>query len=90
MKNAFNSVRHSLIIGKLRDRGVSRYLVNFVSSYLTDRSVEIEKGEARKTNAGVPQGSVLGPMLWNVLYDGVLGLGVTENATCVGFADNRH
>ena len=37
---------------------------------------------------GVPQGSVLGPLLWNIMYDGVLRLRVPDGVKIVGFADD--
>ncbi|CAB0042828.1 unnamed protein product [Trichogramma brassicae] len=36
----------------------------------------------------VPQGSVLGPILWNAMYDAVLRLNFTGNVRIVGFADD--
>lgn len=32
--------------------------------------------------------SVLGPTLWNILYDEVLGFELTEEITCLTFADD--
>lgn len=38
--------------------------------------------------AGVPQGSVLGPTLWNVAYDGVLRLNLPAGAETIAYADD--
>lgn len=38
--------------------------------------------------SGVPQGSVLGPTLWNVIYDGLLRIELHEQTTIIGFADD--
>lgn len=42
----------------------------------------------KKINSGVPQGSVIGPTLWNVLYDDLLETEMPSGVTIVGFADD--
>ena len=36
----------------------------------------------------MPQGSVLGPLLWSIMYNEVLILNIPEEANIIGFADN--
>lgn len=86
--NAFNTASHSIIIRELTRRGISRYLIELISNYFTNRRIQIEAKEIMKTGAGVPQGSVLGPLLWNVLYDGVLRLDLGMDVATVAYADD--
>ncbi|KAH8335257.1 hypothetical protein KR067_005326, partial [Drosophila pandora] len=39
-------------------------------------------------SVGMPQGSGLGPLLWNVMYDGVLQIPMAEGTSIVAFADD--
>lgn len=88
VKNAFNTATWSKIIGQMRSRGISPYLVNVVESYFSNRVIRVNKSKTIEVTAGVPQGSVLGPLLWNVLYDQVLTMPLTEGATSVAYADD--
>lgn len=67
---------------------MSKYLVNFISSYLSNTKIWIRKDELVEIGAGVPQASVLGPILWSVLYDRIIDLDLTEDAVTVGFVDD--
>ncbi|KAF2902776.1 hypothetical protein ILUMI_03404 [Ignelater luminosus] len=55
--------------------------------YLNQRYVT--RGKTKTAiRAGVPQGSILDPTLWNVLYDGVLRLPTPEGVGIIGSADD--
>ena len=90
VKNAFNTASWRLIVQKLENKGISTYLIRLVDSYLKDRTVILRDSENRseemKISQGVPQGSVIGPMLWNILYDGVLE--VPRGTKLIAFADD--
>lgn len=91
IKNAFNSASWELIIKELVRRGVDKYVIELVASYLSNRYIIIQaegREKHRKVNRGVPQGSVLGPTLWNILYDGLLRINLPDGVTLIAFADD--
>ncbi|CAB0039642.1 unnamed protein product [Trichogramma brassicae] len=88
VRNAFNSARWNKILIALSQMGVPAYLLRIVTSYFCDRVLKFTTYDGAETydvTAGMPQESVLGPILWNIMYD---RLKLPEPEKILGFADD--
>ena len=70
LKKAFDCIDYKLLIAKLSKYGVSSSALNVILSYLKYRTqlTKIKECFSTRSNIeyGVPQGSILGPMLFNI------------------------
>ena len=79
LQMAFDTVNHSILLNKLSAVGVDGPSVNWFKSYLVNQVVDIggNRSQSMPINCGVPQGSILGPLLFLVyVNDMVSSVGV--------------
>ena len=73
-KKAFDSVPHDIFCSKLKNLPLNPYIINWVVNFLDGRHQRVKVDGTRidyvNINRGVPQGTVLGPVLFSVMiYD---------------------
>ena len=71
-KKAFDTVNHKLLIDKLKDMKIENKVLKWIKSYLTNRNQCTRTGSTTSSSkdvcTGVPQGSIMGPLFFPMLY----------------------
>jgi hypothetical protein len=95
IKGAFDTVNHTRLLDTVRSQGFPMWVVRWLNSYLSARTARLRfDGEAStllRVPAGVPQGSPLSPILFQLyitsLYE---ALQTKTYVTTIGFADDTN
>ena len=89
ISKAFDRVWHPGLLVKLRALGFAGKLLHWLADYLRNRSMKvILNGKSSSTkfiNAGVPQGSILGPLLFIIFIDDIT---LDISSTSILYADD--
>ena len=71
LKSAFDTVDHMYLLRTLAQIGIGGNMLTFIISFLTDRKIQVlledKLSEIYNINCGVPQGSILSPILFIIL-----------------------
>ena len=90
LSKALDCLNHELLIAKLKCYGLEQNAVDFFKRYISNRyqccKINNTLGDWRKIIAGVPQGSILGSLLFNIFSNDIFFF--LKYANLGNYADN--
>ena len=92
LEKAFDTVNHKILISKLKYYGFQENTLSWLTSYLSNRTHKVtlngEISDSKPVSCGVPQGSILGPLLF-LIYINDMNKAI-RNSKVYHFADDTN
>ena len=91
VEGAFKSAWWPSVLKNLKDSGCPCNLYNLTKNYFSQWKATLSNNNIhmeRTVNKGRPQGSCLGPGMWNIFYNSLLNLKFTRSTKIIEFADD--
>ena len=90
LSKAFDTLDHKVLLTKLHYYGIRDIALNWFRSYLTKRTQYVDcngvSSSIREIETGVPQGSILGPLLFIIYMNDIHT--VSDNLNFILYADD--